>query len=124
MVHNDDWYYETVAAELQNQQMKPGLWAKAYAQTEGDEARTLAVYIQLRVDQLVSDEKVDAIKQRKLQQDKFRLEAEAKHRMSTIITDVAKVSRVREMIKWFVIILVIAVIVGIVAAAVIFSLRK
>ncbi|MEO6055118.1 MAG: hypothetical protein ABIP97_14005 [Chthoniobacterales bacterium] len=123
MSSDDDHYYEAVAAELQSQQMKPGLWARAYSQTQGDEAQTLAVYIQLRVQQLIEDDKRAAVLQRRLQQEKYRLQAELKHRdLTSIIADVAKVGRVREMLKWFRVIGVIILVVILVAGGIIYYL--
>ncbi|MEO8206594.1 MAG: hypothetical protein ABI615_10475 [Chthoniobacterales bacterium] len=125
MSSDDDHYYEAVAAELQSQQMKPGLWARAYSQTQGDEAQTLAVYIQLRVHQLIEDDKRAAVLQRRLQQEKYRLQAELKHRdLTTIIADATKVGRVREMLRWFGVIGIIVLVVFIVAAAIIFYLLR
>jgi len=45
-------FYDAVAAELAAQNIKPGLWARALAESSGDEARTKARYIQLRVDEM------------------------------------------------------------------------
>ena len=48
----DDIFYEEVALELQEEPMLPGLWTKAYAEMEGDDAKTRALYIKYRVAQL------------------------------------------------------------------------
>ena len=48
----DDKFYEEVARELQEKSMLPGLWTKAYAEMEGDEAKTRALYIKYRVAQM------------------------------------------------------------------------
>jgi hypothetical protein len=50
----DDTYYDQVARELQNKTLIPGLWTKAYADANGDEAKARALYIKYRVAQLAS----------------------------------------------------------------------
>ncbi|MEO6846954.1 MAG: hypothetical protein ABI443_05785 [Chthoniobacterales bacterium] len=123
MASEDDRFYEVVATELQNQQMKPGLWAKAYSTTEGDEARTLATYIQLRVQQLVDDEKRLVVLERRLHQEKYRLDVELKHRdFPMMLADVTKVGRVREMLRWFKVIGIIVLIATLVVGGIIFYL--
>lgn len=44
--------YEIAGAEIAAKNVSPGLWAKAFSTALGDEAKTKAFYIQLRVDQL------------------------------------------------------------------------
>ena len=50
-------YYEAVAEELQRRFIRPGLWARAVAETggEGDAAR--ALYIRFRVSELEEEER-------------------------------------------------------------------
>ena len=52
---DEEALYEIVAAEMAVRKIKNGLWAKAYAQCEGDTNRTKALYIKLRV-QALKDE--------------------------------------------------------------------
>ena len=52
---DEEALYEIVAAEMAVRKIKKGLWAKAYAQCEGDPNRTKALYIKLRV-QALKDE--------------------------------------------------------------------
>ena len=52
---DEEALYEIVAAEMAVRKIKKGLWAKAYAQCEGDTNRTKALYIKLRV-QALKDE--------------------------------------------------------------------
>lgn len=54
---NDEAFYSQVAEEIQAKKMSPGLWTKAFAQAGGDTERTRAVYIKLRVAQLVSEKR-------------------------------------------------------------------
>jgi hypothetical protein len=48
----DQLFYDAVAAELAAQNIKPGLWARALAETTGEEVRARAAYIRLRVDEM------------------------------------------------------------------------
>ena len=52
---DEEALYEIAAAEIAVRRVKKGLWAKAYAQCEGDPNRTKALYIKLRV-QALKDE--------------------------------------------------------------------
>lgn len=48
----DEKFYEIAGAEVSGNQMKGGLWAKAFSSSDGDETKAKARYIQLRVAQL------------------------------------------------------------------------
>lgn len=48
----DERFYEQAGEELVTKQVRLGVWAKAFARADGDEARTKAIYIELRVLQL------------------------------------------------------------------------
>jgi hypothetical protein len=50
--HRDEKYYEAVVRELESGSPRPGLWAKAFAESSGDEVATRALYIKLRAEQL------------------------------------------------------------------------
>ena len=45
-------FYETVAGELDSQQLSPGTWARAYADASGAPDQARALYIRYRVGQL------------------------------------------------------------------------
>jgi len=51
----DDKFYDEVSRELQGKSMVAGLWTKAYAEMNGDEAKTQALYIKYRVVQLKNE---------------------------------------------------------------------
>ena len=51
----DDKFYDEVARELQEKSIIPGLWTKAFAEMDGDEAKARALYIRYRVQQLAAD---------------------------------------------------------------------
>lgn len=51
---SDDDIYEQVAEELSANDIKRGLWTKAYALANGDEKATKAQYIKLRFDQIAN----------------------------------------------------------------------
>ena len=55
MLQDEEALYEIVASEIAVRRVKKGLWAKAFAQCEGDPNRTKALYIKLRV-QALKDE--------------------------------------------------------------------
>src|SRR2546430_11845720 len=57
---DDEIFNEHVAAEIAGGHVKAGLWAKAFAQAGGNETPTKAIYIRLRVDQLLSDARKSA----------------------------------------------------------------
>jgi len=48
----DEQVYARVAAEISNNEMWPGLWAKAFVQTNGHEQQAKAIYIKLRASQI------------------------------------------------------------------------
>jgi hypothetical protein len=52
----DQRYYDRVADELANKHVKPGLWARALAESGADDRRTQAFYIRLRVAELQQED--------------------------------------------------------------------
>jgi hypothetical protein len=52
----DQRYYDLVADELARQDVRPGLWARALAESGADDKRTRAFYIRLRVAELQREE--------------------------------------------------------------------
>ena len=52
---DDEPFYAQVAAEIESGALRTGLWAKAFSETGGDEATARALYIRLRVDQLIEE---------------------------------------------------------------------
>ncbi|MFT4589121.1 MAG: hypothetical protein ACI9VS_002497 [Candidatus Binatia bacterium] len=55
-MENDEKYYEIVAKEIRQNRINDAVWTKAIAESGGDENKTKAVYIQLRVKQLMRDD--------------------------------------------------------------------
>jgi hypothetical protein len=51
----DDKFYDEVARELEEKPMVPGLWTKAFAEMDGDDAKARALYIRYRVQQLATE---------------------------------------------------------------------
>lgn len=51
----DEPLYDAVAAELVKRDIKPGIWAKAFAEAQGDNEKAKAAYIRLRVAQLKNE---------------------------------------------------------------------
>lgn len=48
----DEQIYAKVAEEIFDREISPGLWAKAFAQTNGNEQQAKAIYITLRANQI------------------------------------------------------------------------
>jgi uncharacterized membrane protein YhaH (DUF805 family) len=46
---SDEAYYEQASSEIRNGVMREGLWAKAWAETQGDTLKAQALYVKLRV---------------------------------------------------------------------------
>lgn len=53
----DQHHYDIVAGELQQRVLKPGLWARAIAESGGDEEKARAFYIRFRVTELKDEER-------------------------------------------------------------------
>jgi hypothetical protein len=62
---DDERYYDQVLKEIRIQGLREGLWAKALAQTNGDEQAARGRYIALRVEQLVSADREAALEAKK-----------------------------------------------------------
>jgi len=54
----DQRFYDQVAAEMARQNLQPGLWARALAESGANDARAQAFYIRMRVAQLRQEENV------------------------------------------------------------------
>ena len=80
-IMDDDAFYEQVAGEIESDAMKPGIWARAFAETDGENDRAKALYIRLRVAQLVSErdkeleELARLLKQRVIEEEQAREDA-------------------------------------------------
>ena len=60
----NDKFYDEVARELQEISMAPGLWTKAFAEVNGDDAKARALYIKYRVAQLAEASRQELEKDR------------------------------------------------------------
>jgi leucyl aminopeptidase (aminopeptidase T) len=86
---SDEHFYSRVAEELRQRGPIPGLWAKAFVECNGDDARSKALYIKSRVEQLKrahdAERKAEVAAQQALEQERIvsrRLEqAEAQTRL-------------------------------------------
>lgn len=54
---NDEHLYAKVVEELQMHGPNPGLWAKAYSETNGNKPQAEALYLRYRVEQLAQSER-------------------------------------------------------------------
>jgi hypothetical protein len=52
----DSEIYAYIADEVRNKRVDPGLWTQAFAESEGNETRTIARYAKLRFNQIKSDQ--------------------------------------------------------------------
>ena len=57
MLNDEDRFYDVVAREIRENRIQDGLWTKAIAKSLGDENKTKAMYIQMRVEQLAREER-------------------------------------------------------------------
>jgi hypothetical protein len=57
---DDEQLYEAAVAELRRGVLRGGLWARAVAESRGNEYEAIAAYLQLRVRQLVEAEALSA----------------------------------------------------------------
>lgn len=48
----EEQVYEVVAHEIESEQIRPGMWAKAFSESAGDEQLARAKYIKLRAEQV------------------------------------------------------------------------
>lgn len=60
MGRDDEHLYEIAARELEANAPRKGLYAKAFAEAMGDEAKTKALYLRLRVAQLKAQQESEA----------------------------------------------------------------
>jgi hypothetical protein len=52
---NEEAFYNQVAEEIQANKLLPGLWTKAFAETNGNTEQARATYIKLRVAQIAEE---------------------------------------------------------------------
>ena len=83
---DDECYYDEVAKELANQQLRPGLWAKAIAESAGSESAARARYIKLRAQQLK-----DAASATKIEQQKEGIRRGAQRARTAAITGIGRI---------------------------------
>ena len=57
----DQDYFDIVAGELQDRQVKPGLWTRAIAESGQDDGRARAAYIKLRIRELKEEDEQQPI---------------------------------------------------------------
>lgn len=74
---DDTIFYDQVAAELENNERKDGLWLKAQSLADGDESKVKLHYVRLRVEQLYK-ENAEIVEQEKLNQQHAQKETKEK----------------------------------------------
>lgn len=78
MNKTDEMLYETAAREVALKKPVPGVYAKAFADADGDGDKTIARYIRLRVEQLRSEMHEEADRRTDAERERTRRETEAK----------------------------------------------
>lgn len=78
---NEEPFYDAVAAEIQQGQLKPGLWTKAFADANGDQTKARVIYIRERVTQL-QHEALEAIRNQQESQRRTKEQQEAQEQMA------------------------------------------
>ena len=79
--HDDEKFFEQVAAELKEDNIRQGLWLKAETKAQGDADKTRLLYIEWRVEQLVEEarqqiEREEKEKEEKEKEEEARLQRE------------------------------------------------
>jgi hypothetical protein len=76
----DDKFYDDVAREILEKRLASGVWARAFAEAEGDSEKAKALYIRHRVAQLVEEDRLqqeqaeELLRQRRTQEERERKE--------------------------------------------------
>lgn len=86
--NNLNHYYEVVAEEIKNKKIEPGLFARATAEGGGDKEKTRSIYINLRVNELISKHKTK-IKQEE-NQNKIKINLKNKEKNERTINSIGK----------------------------------
>lgn len=68
-------HWATAMAEVESAQRRPGVWAKAFAECEGDETKSKVAYLKARVQQLIDAEKMSQAQLARQETERHRLEA-------------------------------------------------
>jgi uncharacterized membrane protein YhaH (DUF805 family) len=99
---DEDKFYEKVATEMNNKDIKAGLWAKATVDAEGDEGKTKAFYIKYRVQNIQNEQRERLIEielkntQLKAEADQKRWEVEEKEEIEFEKKRLEGISNVKE----------------------------
>ena len=83
---NEEDHWATAMTELETGQRRPGLWGKAFAESEGDETKAKVAYLKSRVQQLteatqalfseMENQRMEAAEADRIEEAKFHLAAE------------------------------------------------
>lgn len=65
--YNDEKLYEIVLQEIENDQVRPGLWGKAFAESNGDLPVAKSLYMKLRVQSIIDDIEIERCQQAELE---------------------------------------------------------
>lgn len=67
----EEKFYDIVAKELEAGIKRSGLWVKAMANSKGDEAKAMSLYIEYRVQSIIDEEEIRQAYEDKLAEDKM-----------------------------------------------------
>lgn len=98
----EDYAYEVVAVELENNAQKKGIWTRVFAECNGDEKAMKVRYIKLRVEQLVAEEltRVESAKKKVQEEQENRNRTEQEEaRKNQHLALMAERSRLGELIS-------------------------
>ena len=91
-------HWATAMAEVESGQRRPGVWAKAFAESEGDETKAKVAYLKSRVQQLTDAEKlIQAQQEVTRQQAAEKAQAEALERRRTVDEAIATFAKNKEL---------------------------
>ena len=91
-------HWATAMAEVESGQRRPGVWAKAFAESEGDETKAKVAYLKSRVQQLTDAAKLSQAQQEATrQQAAEKARAEALERKQTVDEAIATFAKNKEL---------------------------
>lgn len=71
---NDERYYEQVADELRVYGPRAGLWAKSFAEANGDDSKAKAIYLRYRSKQIAAEEQIREKQESLIEEERLRKE--------------------------------------------------
>jgi hypothetical protein len=76
-VNAEEAFWAQALDEIEKDKKRPGLWAKAFSLSDGEDQKACATYLQLRVDQLLAERTLELAEQHRLAEEKLVAERSA-----------------------------------------------